>query len=73
MALYKIKAQGYGGSGASAMPFTSHDITALQSEIEDLLLSDHAVQLYKMNADDTETRVDYETYTRIRVIIDEDQ
>ena len=55
------------------MPFTSHDITALQSEIEDLLLSDHAVQLYKMNADDTETRVDYETYTRIRVIIDEDQ
>ena len=67
MTIYKVKAQGYGGSGPSVSPFESDDLSLVRGEIADLLSSDHAVQLYRINEDGSETPVEFEYYTTITV------
>jgi len=61
--MYRVKAQGYGGSGPSIKPFESLDINKIKCEIEDLLTSDHSVQLYKIEADGSEISIPFEYYT----------
>jgi len=70
MQMYRIKAVGYGGSGASLTPFTTNDLALVKSEIEDLLLSDHSVELYTVASDGVETLVLYETSHSIQVHIE---
>jgi hypothetical protein len=62
--MYRIKAQGYGGGGASIRPYVSDNLENIKSEMSDLLESDHAVQLYKIQDDGSEVRVDYEAASR---------
>lgn len=66
---YKVNAQGYGGGGPSVSPFVSTDLNVVKSEIEDLIASDHAVQLYLVKDDGTEERLDYEVYSTVNVVI----
>lgn len=71
MTKYRVTGQGYGGSGPSVSPFESDNISAVKDRMIDLLESDHAVQLYRVNNDGTVTQVDFEYYTNITVSIDE--
>lgn len=69
MTLYQVKAQGYGGSGPSVPTFESTDIKKIKERIADLVQSDHAVQLYCVNADGSTASIDFETYSTITVEI----
>lgn len=71
MTKYIVKGQGYGGGGPSVTPFESDDVAAVKDRISELLESDHAVQLYRVNADGTTKQVSFEYYTNITVSIDE--
>jgi len=62
--MYRIKAQGYDGGGVSIRPYVSDNLENIKSEMSDLLESDHAVQLYKIQDDGSEVRVDYEAASR---------
>jgi hypothetical protein len=67
--MYRIKAQGYGGGGPSVPTRDSDDINVVREEIAELIESDHVVQLYRVNADGSETRIDFECYTTTTVVI----
>jgi hypothetical protein len=69
--MYRIKAQGYGGGGPSVPTTDSDDINVIREQMEDLIDSDHAVQLYKVDADGVETRISFEYYTTTTVAIGE--
>lgn len=71
MTKYIVKGQGYGGGGPSVTPFESNDIAAVRERISELLESDHAVQLYRVNTDGTVKQIEFEYYTNITVSIDE--
>jgi hypothetical protein len=71
MTKYRVTGQGYGGGGPSVSPFESDNLSAIKDHMSDLLESDHAVQLYRVNDDGTVKRVNFEYYTTISVRIDE--
>jgi hypothetical protein len=71
MTKYIVKGQGYGGGGPSVSPFESDDISAVKDRMIELLESDHAVQLYRVNANGTVTQVEFEYYTNITVSIND--
>lgn len=70
--MYRIEAQGYGGFGPSVRPMTTSDLNAVREEIADLIESDHAVQLYKVNTDGSKTRIDFECRTTVTVDIEDE-
>lgn len=67
--MYEIRAQGYGGSGASIPPITVNTISEAKEEIADLLSCDHAVQLYKIEEDGSKKAINFESYTSYSVVI----
>jgi hypothetical protein len=71
MTKYIVKGQGYGGGGPSVTPFESDSISEIKDRMIELLESDHAVQLYRVNADGTVKPVEFEYYTNITVNIDD--
>lgn len=71
MTTYLVKGQGYGGEGPSVRPFESTDLIKVKERIADLLESDHAVQLYRVDADAVQTQIEFEYYTQISVNIGE--
>ena len=71
MKKYRVNGQGYGGGGPSVTPFESSDINEIQERIEELINSDHAVQLYRINDDGTVKRLNFEYYTSVTVEIKE--
>ena len=71
MTKYLVNGQGYGGGGPSVSPFESDNLNAIKDRIADLLESDHAVQLYKVNDDGSTTQVEFEHYTSVFVRIND--
>jgi hypothetical protein len=69
MTMYVVKAQGYGGEGPSVSPYYSDDISAVEDVITELLETDHAVQLYRIDSDGVAQPTTFETYTTIKVWI----
>ena len=49
MTKYLVNGQGYGGGGPSVSPFESTNLEEIKERIAELLESDHAVQLYKID------------------------
>jgi hypothetical protein len=70
--MYRIKARGYGGGGPSIAPFETTSIDVARREIADLLDSDHAVQLYRVDGNGVETRIEFDYYTTTVVTIGDD-
>lgn len=70
MKTYLVKAQGYGGGGPSANPFESLDLHEIKGVIEELLSSDHAVQLYRIEDDGTAVDIPFEYYNYTKCTID---
>jgi hypothetical protein len=71
MTKYIVKGQGYGGGGPSVRPFESDNLNEVKDRISELIESDHAVQLYRVNTDGTVKSVEFECYTNVSVRIDE--
>jgi hypothetical protein len=71
MTKYRVNGQGYGGGGPSVSPFESDNLNAIKDRIADLIESDHAVQLYKVNDDGSTTHVEFEHYNSVSVRINE--
>lgn len=71
MTKYRVNGQGYGGGGPSVNPFESDNIKEIKERMADLLESDHAVQLYRVNDDGTVKRINFEYYTSVTVRIDD--
>lgn len=67
--MYEIRAQGYGGGGASIRPITVDNINEAKEEIADLLSCDYAVQLYKIEEDGSKKVINFESYTSYNVVI----
>ena len=70
MRKFKVKAQGYGGSGPSVASIESSDIAEIKNEIADLINSDHAVQLYEILEDGTEVSVEFEAESSVAIYIE---
>jgi hypothetical protein len=73
MKKFKIKAQGYGGSGPSIAPYISTNVSEIKSEIASLIVTDHAVQLYEIDDNGSEKRIDFEYYTSVTIEILQDE
>lgn len=71
MTTYLVKGQGYGGEGPSVRPFTSSNIKEIKDRIAELLETDHAVQLYRVDTEGNTTQIEFEYYTQISVSIEE--
>ena len=71
MTKYRVNGQGYGGGGPSVTPFESDNLSAIKDRMSDLLESDHAVQLYRVNEDGSVKRISFDYYTSISVRINE--
>jgi hypothetical protein len=71
MSNYFIEARGYGGEGPSITPMIVSDLNAAKQEIADLIQTDHAVWLYKIDTNGTKTRMDFEIYTTVTVEIED--
>lgn len=71
MTKYLVNGQGYGGGGPSVSPFESTNLEEIKERIAELLESDHAVQLYKIDENDAKTRIEFEHYTSVTVRINE--
>jgi hypothetical protein len=69
MITYRIKAQGYGGGGPSIPTIETTSIEVAQNEIADLIGTDHAVQLYVVDSNGNETRMEFEWYSTVTVNI----
>lgn len=67
--IYRIKARGYGGCGPSICPIETTSLDVARNEIADLLSFDHSVQLYVVDGDGIETRIKFDYYTTIVVMI----
>jgi hypothetical protein len=65
---YRVHAQGYGGGGASVNPYESSDKNKVKRHIEDLLETDHAVQLYEIDDNGNKNKIEFEHYSSITVI-----
>lgn len=64
---YIVRAQGYGGGGASVPPYKSDDRIQIKMEIESLLETDHAVQLYKILPNGEEKEIEFQSYMTYHV------
>lgn len=71
MITYIVKGQGYGGGGPSVRPFTSSNLSEIKDRIADLLETDHAVQLYRVDAEGNTKQVEFDYYAQISVSIEE--
>lgn len=71
MIKYLVNGQGYGGGGPSVSPFESSDLKKIKERIAELLESDHAVQLYKIDENGVKTHVEFEHYSTVSVWINE--
>lgn len=69
MTKYIVRGQGYGGGGPSVSPFESSNLKEVKDHIAELLESDHAVQLYKLDDDGNKTQVEFNYYTTVTVEI----
>lgn len=67
MTKYIVHGQGYGGGGPSVSPFESSNLKEIKERIAELLESDHAVQLYKVDDNGIKTHVEFNYYTTINV------
>jgi hypothetical protein len=65
---YRVHAQGYGGGGASVRPFESSDKKEIIEHIENLLETDHAVQLYEIDDNDNKKKIEFEHYSSVTVV-----
>ena len=68
MNLYRVHAQGYGGGGPSVTPYESSDKNKIKRHIEDLLESDHAVQLYEIDDNGNRKKIEFEHYSSVTVV-----
>lgn len=72
MTKYLVKGQGYGGGGPSVSPFESSNLAEVKERISELIESDHAVQLYKIDEDGVKTQIEFNYYTTVNVEIYEE-
>ena len=64
---YIVNGQGYGGGGPSVNPYESSDKHKVKRHIEDLLETDHAVQLYEIDDSGNKKQIKFEYYSSVTV------
>ena len=69
MTKYIVNGQGYGGGGPSVSPFESSNLKEIKDRIAELLETDHAVQLYKVDDNGIKTHIEFNYYTTVTVEI----